>query len=145
MPYTYEYPRPCVTVDCVIFRDAAEGKQILLIRRKFDPYKDRWAFPGGFVDMDETLEKAAARELKEETGLEGISLKQLHAFSSIHRDPRARTIGIAFYGILENSEMKAMGGDDAAEAAWFKLDQIPQLAFDHSEILKKALEIISLP
>jgi 8-oxo-dGTP diphosphatase len=142
MSYTYEYPRPCVTVDCVIFR-MKENRQVLLIRRKFDPFKDKWAFPGGFVDMDETLEHAAARELKEETGLEGIDLEQLHAFSSIHRDPRARTIGIAFYGFLEDNDKEAIGGDDAAEAHWFDINDIPPLAFDHAEILRKALEKIS--
>ena len=143
MPYTYEYPRPCVTVDCVIFRDSGLKKQVLLIRRKNDPFKDRWAFPGGFVDMDETLEHAAARELEEETGLTGIHLQQLHAFSAIHRDPRARTIGIAFFGFLQDESIKAAGGDDAAEAAWFDLDKIPPLAFDHDDILQKALERLS--
>ena len=141
MPFTYDYPRPCVTVDCVIFK-MGEPYEVLLIRRKFAPYKDLWAFPGGFINMDETLEQAAARELEEETGLTGIELTQFHAFSAIDRDPRARTIGIAFYGFADKEKWEVKGTDDAAEAKWFPLDQIPQLAFDHDEILRKSLEKI---
>jgi 8-oxo-dGTP diphosphatase len=140
MPFTYEYPRPCVTVDCVIFRDHDFQREILLIRRMHEPYQDRWAFPGGFMGMDETLEEAAARELKEETGLSGVELSQFHAFSSLHRDPRARTVGIAFLGFAEPGNWQVNGGDDAAEARWFPLKQLPLLAFDHDEILLKALE-----
>jgi len=134
--YTYDYPRPTVTVDIIVFRK--NMAEILLIKRLNPPFEGRWALPGGFMDMDETLEEAAVRELEEETGLSGISLQQLHAFSALDRDPRHRTVSVAFYGILEGDQTDAVAGSDAKEAAWFNLNHLPPLAFDHGEILEIA-------
>jgi 8-oxo-dGTP diphosphatase len=136
--YTYDYPRPTVTVDIIVFRK--NMTEILLIKRLNPPFEGKWALPGGFMDMDETLEEAAVRELEEETGLTGISLQQLHAFSTLDRDPRHRTVSVAFYGILEGDQTEAVAGSDAKEAAWFNLNQLPPLAFDHGEILEIAMK-----
>lgn len=114
--------------------------EVLLIRRKNPPFEGKWAFPGGFVDMDETLEESALRELREETGLQNIDLRQLEAFSDPDRDPRARVITVAFYGFSESDMDKVTGGDDADRAEWFRIDDIPPLAFDHALILEKALQ-----
>ena len=135
MSYTYKYPRPAVTVDMAIMRKAGENTELLLIRRKFDPFAGRWALPGGFVDMDETVEQAAARELYEETNLRNIPLEQFHVFSKVDREPRGRTISVVFTGFLtEEQEVRAK--DDAGEAEWFPLDNLPPLAFDHDEIVE---------
>lgn len=142
MPYTYDYPRPAVTVDIVVFR--SNLTEVLLIRRMNPPFENTWAIPGGFVDMDETLEQAAARELEEETGITGVLLRQFHAFSEPLRDPRHRTISIAFHGFLEDYQGVAKAGSDAKEVKWFKTNNLPPLAFDHDQILKKALEIIKV-
>lgn len=140
MPFTYEYPRPAVTVDAAVFRETDPGWQILLIRRGKDPFKGMWALPGGFLDMEETLEEAVARELEEETGLSGIILEQLHTFSAIHRDPRHRTISTVFIGTVDTVNSVARVGDDADAAHWFGLNELPPLAFDHAEIVAKAKE-----
>lgn len=145
MSFTYEYPRPAVTVDAVIFRESNSGWMILLIKRGNDPYKDMWALPGGFIDMNETLEEAIARELFEETGLENMKLEQLHTFSTVNRDPRHRTISTVFWGIIQSSEISLNAGDDASEAAWFAIDKLPDLAFDHSEVIQIALRKINQP
>ncbi|NOX46299.1 MAG: NUDIX hydrolase [Chlorobi bacterium] len=139
MSYTYKYPRPAVTTDAVVFLENDNGFEILLIQRKNEPFQGMWALPGGFVDMDETLEEGVVRELEEETGLKGIKLQQLHTFSTVDRDPRGRTIGTAYWGFTtkENSEVK--GGDDANEAKWFPINKLPKLAFDHQEIVEMAL------
>ncbi|RLD61984.1 MAG: NUDIX hydrolase [Bacteroidetes bacterium] len=139
MSYTYEYPRPAVTTDAIVFMENVNGLEVLLIQRKNSPYKEMWALPGGFLEMDETLERCAGRELEEETGLSGIKLKQLHAFSTIDRDPRGRTIGVAFWGFTTKENSMAKGGDDASEAKWFPINKLPALAFDHSEILEMAI------
>lgn len=139
--YCYDYPRPCVTTDTLIFRKINNIWHILLIERGNEPFKGCWALPGGFVEMDEDLDTAAARELQEETHLEGIELHQLYAFGEPNRDPRHRTITIAYWGI-DNSEMAAKAGDDAAHLQWFALEALPSLAFDHDKIIAKALEII---
>ena len=132
--YCYKYPHPAVTTDCVIFGFDGERLQVLLIERGIEPYKGRWAFPGGFLKMDETAEEGAKRELKEETGLENAYIQQLHTFSNPNRDPRERVITIAYYALVKIQEVK--GGDDAAAAKWFPLDEIPPLAFDHDYILR---------
>ena len=140
MSYCYDYPRPSVSVDMAIFRKKSGGPEILLIRRKYPPYKDMWALPGGFVEIDETLEQAAIRELQEETGLTGIKLQQFRAFSEVNRDPRTRVITVVFYGkvAMENSEVS--WGDDAEQAEWFPIKDLPSLGFDHHEIISLLLQ-----
>ena len=129
-----------MTADCVVFSREETGLSVLLIERVNEPFKGCWAFPGGFMDMDEDAEACAIRELKEETGLEIMSMKQVGAFTEVNRDPRGRTVSIAFYAVIEKSEVK--GSDDAAQAKWFPIDSIPPLAFDHEEILRMALKEI---
>lgn len=139
--YEYEYPHPAVATDCVVFGFDGHKLKVLLIQRGLDPYKGMWAFPGGFMRMDETAEECASRELKEETGLILTSnIRQLGAFSGVHRDPRERIVSIAFYALARQSEVK--GGDDAANAKWWAIDDIPQLAFDHDFILRQAMSRI---
>ena len=138
MSYTYNYPRPCVTTDCLIFRKIDSEWHILLIERGNEPFKGCWALPGGFLEMEEDLPTCAARELQEETGLKGIDLHQLFAFGDPYRDPRHRTISIAYWGVDEMNQ-EAVGADDAAKARWFALDKLPSLAFDHDMIIQKAL------
>lgn len=139
MNYSYEYPRPAVTTDAVVFLNSDDEIHVLLIQRKYGPFKGMWAFPGGFVEMNETLEQGVVRELQEETGLTDIDLKQLHAFSTVDRDPRGRTIGVAFWGFTTHENSMVKGADDASEAKWFHINSIPPLAFDHQEILEMAL------
>ena len=129
-----------VTVDAVVFL-LSEGKaKVLLIKRKKEPFKGKWAFPGGFVEMDEELEEAVARELAEETGLCGVKLEQMRTFGRCGRDPRGRQISIAFMGMVEAEQPNIKAGDDAAEVRWFDVDQLPELAFDHNEMAKTAIE-----
>ena len=137
MEYTYNYPRPAVTADCVVMT-VGENPQILLIERGCDPYKGCWAFPGGFLNMDETTEECAIRELKEETGLEITKVHQIGAYSAVDRDPRGRTITVAYLALMEHAE-EVKGQDDAAKAQWFPLNELPKLAFDHEKILNDAL------
>ena len=136
--YTYKYPHPAVTTDCVVFGLDGPQLSILLIERGGEPYKGCWAFPGGLMDIDETAEQGAVRELYEETGLTLKYLKQFGTFTAVNRDPRERVITIAYYTLTHKSDVK--GSDDAAKAQWFPLDKIPPLAFDHDEILHKAIE-----
>lgn len=143
MSFTYEYPRPAVTVDAAIFRESAGKWEILLIKRGNEPFLGMWALPGGFVEMEETLEEAIDRELKEETGLERISLQQLHTFSKIDRDPRHRTISTVFIGITKPDISMAQAGDDASDAEWFDIRDLPALAFDHEDVLKLAVPKLS--
>jgi len=136
MSFAYKYPRPALTVDAIVFNDNSE---ILLIQRSSEPFKDMWAFPGGFVNEDETVETAAYRELEEETGIKDVILKQFYTYSEPHRDPRHRTVTIAFVGkVLSTTKPKA--GDDAKNALWFKLNNLPSLAFDHAQILEQVLQ-----
>ena len=139
MSYTYKYPRPALTVDCIIFQKTKNSFEVLLIERKNPPFKDKWAFPGGFVDMDEELHIAAARELEEETNLSGIELKQLITVGTIGRDPRGRTVSVIYWGLAEADENKVFAGDDASRAKWFPINEIPNLAFDHDDIFKIAV------
>ena len=138
--YTYNYPRPAVTTDCVVFGFDGRDLKVLLIERGLEPYKGCWAFPGGFLNMDETAEQGALRELKEETGLDLRYIKQVGAFSDVDRDPRDRVITIAFYALAKKSAVQ--GGDDAAKAQWFSLNDVPRLAFDHDYILRKTMQKI---
>ena len=139
MEYTYKYPRPAVTADCVVMTKEA-NPHVLLIERGFDPFKGRWAFPGGFMNMDETAEQCAIRELEEETGLKISSIHQIGAYSKVDRDPRGRTITVAYLATIE-APAKVRGQDDAAKAEWFPIDALPPLAFDHDDIMKDALAL----
>lgn len=139
--YSYDYPRPMVTADIVVLRQAGGRWEILLIERGRDPFRGRWALPGGFMEIDEDLETAAARELHEETGLHGCELRQLGAFGRVGRDPRGRTVSVVY--ITHIDEMQAAqvrAGDDAAKAQWFDIRALPDMAFDHGEIVAAALE-----
>lgn len=135
--YTYDYPRPAVTTDCVIFGYDGKELKVLLIERGIEPFKGCWAFPGGFLNMDEDALAGARRELKEETGLEDAFIEQFHTFSEPGRDPRGRVITIAHYALVKIQEVE--GGDDAAQARWFSIGEVPPLAFDHDRILRMAM------
>jgi 8-oxo-dGTP diphosphatase len=132
--YSYDYPMPSVTVDVVV---ATREKQprVLLIRRKHDPFAGRWAIPGGFIEMDETLEESARRELREETGLKVGKLEQVGTYGDPGRDPRGRTISVVYLGRVKEAPGQLAAADDAAELAWHRLDRLPALAFDHGDIL----------
>jgi len=140
MSYCYEYPRPAVTADIILLQHTADQTFVLLIERKHPPFAGMWALPGGFVNMDETLEEAAMRELQEETGISGIELNQFYTFSTVNRDPRHRTITTAFIGNANNKTIEPVAGDDAAKAQWFALLELPPLAFDHSEVLEMLIK-----
>ena len=135
--YTYKYPHPSVTADCVIFGFDGVSIKMLLIQRGIEPFKEKWAFPGGFMKIDETAEECAKRELEEETGLKNAAVEQFYTFSDVNRDPRERVITVAHYALVRLSEVK--GGDDAASARWFAMDEVPSLAFDHDRILRMAV------
>ena len=137
-PYQYKYEHMAVTTDCAIFTYEDWKLKVLLVRRGGEPYKGQWAFPGGFLKMDETAEQGARRELREETGLVPSAIGQLGVFSDVDRDPRERVITIAWYALVKPSEV--VGGDDADEAAWFPVDALPPLAFDHRKIFEAAME-----
>lgn len=140
MPYTYEFPRPSLTVDCVVFGlDEQDLLKVMLIQRNIPPFKGEWALPGGFVRVEESLEAAALRELREETGIENVFLEQLYTFGSINRDPRERVVTVAYYALVNLSEHRIKATTDASDAAWFPLVEVPRLAFDHDKILATAL------
>ena len=140
--FCYRYPRPAVTTDCVIFGQGEGDLKVLLVKRGNEPFKGMWAFPGGFLNPDETAEEGALRELSEETGITDVKVEQLFTFSDPKRDPRDRVISIAYMAVVKLQYVK--GGDDASEAKWFPLKEIPSLAFDHELILNKALERLKL-
>jgi 8-oxo-dGTP diphosphatase len=143
MNYTYEYPRPSLTVDCVVFGlDESNELRVLLIQRALDPYAGYWALPGGFVKIDEGLEDAARRELFEETGVKDVFVEQLFTFGNMQRDPRGRVVSVAYYALVNLKDHPVKASTDAKNADWFKLGEIPELAFDHKEILAKAIERI---
>ena len=137
-PYQYKYEHPAVTTDCVIFTYEDRKLKVLLVKRGGEPYKGEWALPGGFLRGDETAREGAVRELREETALVASAVGELGVFSKPDRDPRERVITIAFYALVKPS--KVVGGDDADEAAWFSIDNLPRLAFDHADIINAALE-----
>lgn len=138
--YHYEYPHPAVTMDSLVFSFDGKKLRVLLIERGNEPYKGKWAFPGGFLNMDESCEAGALRELEEETGLTGVSLRQFHTFSQPGRDPRERIVTVSYYALT--GVLKAKAGDDAAKAQWFGLDEVPPMAFDHNEMLQVALKCL---
>lgn len=138
MSYTYEFPRPSVTTDILVFSIREGLLQILLIERNLDPFKGAWAIPGGFVQMDEDIAICAQRELEEETGITGIPLRQLGTYGAPERDPRGRVITVAFVALVPSDDLVAKGGSDADDARWFPIDALPPLAFDHAQILADA-------
>ena len=137
MEYTYKYPRPAVTADCVVMTNEPLPK-VLLIQRGADPFKGEWAFPGGFLNMDESADQCAIRELEEETGLKVSAVYQIGTYSKVDRDPRGRTITVAYIAIID-SPLEVQGRDDAANAEWFPISNLPELAFDHEEIMSDAV------
>lgn len=137
--YSYEYPHPAVTVDCAVFGLDEGDLKILLIQRDLEPFAGSWALPGGFVKMDESLDEAARRELEEETGVRRIYIEQFGAFGGPGRDPRERVITVAYYAIVNLFEHHVKADTDARSAAWFPVDELPSLAFDHRAIFEAAL------
>lgn len=141
--YTYHYPRPAVSVDIILLQKQPEDVQILLIERANKPFQGLFALPGGFVGIDEPLKTAALRELKEETGLEGIPLQQIYAFGAPDRDPRGRVISIAYGTLIEhNQSLQPRPASDASSLGWFDLNDLPLLAFDHAEIIRKGTAVL---
>jgi 8-oxo-dGTP diphosphatase len=139
MPYAYLYPRPALTVDCAVFGLDDSELKALLIERALEPFKGKWALPGGFVRVDETLDDAARRELEEEAGLKGVFLEQLYTFGEVKRDPRERVVSVAYYALVKLAAHHTKAATDAADARWFPVSKAPKLAFDHDKILAMAL------
>ncbi|AKQ70433.1 putative Nudix-like regulator [Myxococcus hansupus] len=140
MSYTYEYPRPALTVDCVVFGLDDDDLKVLLIRRGVEPFAGRWALPGGFVRMEESLDDAARRELEEESGVRPGHLEQLYTFGTPGRDPRGRVVTVAYFALVKLSDHVPHASTDAREAAWFSVWDTPKLAFDHADVLGTALQ-----
>ena len=139
MSYTYKYPRPAVTADCVVITHEAEPR-VPLIKRGGEPFKDCWAIPGGFMEMNETTEQCAVRELKEETNIVISDLHQIGVYSKVDRDPRGRTVSVAYLAITDKAQ-DAIGQDDAAEVKWWPLTALPKMAFDHDDIMRDAVRL----
>ncbi|MBN2610029.1 MAG: NUDIX hydrolase [Bacteroidales bacterium] len=137
--YCYEYPRPAVTTDCIIFGFDEGELKVLLIKRGIEPFIGKWAFPGGFLQMDENSDQCALRELYEETGVKNVFIEQLYTFSDVDRDPRGRVITISYYALIKLSDYRLKAGDDASNAEWFPISKVPPLAFDHDRILRIAI------
>jgi 8-oxo-dGTP diphosphatase len=142
MGYTYNYPHFALTVDAVMFSKSDAGLHVLLIRRAHEPFMDCWSFPGGYVNIDEVIDDAVHRELKEETNISNVSLKRFDIFDALDRDPRERTVSVVYYGFMNGSMESIKAEDDAKEAQWFPVHHLPELAFDHAMILKKILEVV---
>lgn len=149
MSFTYKHPHPAVSVDCVVFGYDARPEsnsgddnalRVLLIKRKKAPFKGEWALPGGFIHLDETLDAAAARELREETGISNAYIEQLYTFGEVERDPRERVISVAYFALVNLERHKLIAGTDASKARWFGLTSLPELAFDHLHILTVAVQ-----
>src|SRR5437667_1201848 len=138
--FSYKYPRAALTVDCVVFGFDEGELKVLLIERGLEPFKGRWALPGGFVRVEETLDEAARRELQEEAGLSKVFLEQLYTFGAIDRDPRERVVSVAYYALVKLSDHRVKAATDAASAAWYPVSHTPTLAFDHVDILATALK-----
>ena len=137
--YSYKYPRASLTVDAIVIKK--KSFELLLIQRKHEPFVGKWALPGGFVDMDELLADGCIRELKEETGLVLNEMKQFKTYDAINRDPRGRTISVVYYGFSEEN-VKIQAADDAMQAKWFSIQKLPDLAFDHAQIISDFIESI---
>jgi 8-oxo-dGTP diphosphatase len=139
MPHTYQYPRAALTVDCVVFGFDEGELKVLLIERGLEPFKGKWALPGGFVRVNETLDDAARRELEEEAGLRYVFLEQLFTFGALDRDPRERVVSVAYYALVKLAAHETKAATDAADARWFPVSKVPKLAFDHAGILATGL------
>ncbi len=140
MPHSYEYPRAALTVDCVVFGFDGASLKLLLIKRGLGPFKAKWALPGGFVRVNETLDDAARRELAEEAGLEKVYLEQLYTFGELKRDPRERVVTVAYFALVRPADHALVATTDADAAEWFPLADLPALAFDHAAIIAVARE-----
>ncbi|WP_259634821.1 NUDIX hydrolase [Stieleria sedimenti] len=140
MKSTYRFPRPALTVDCVVFGLDEPDLKVLLIQRDLEPYRGKWALPGGFVHLEESLEDAARRELREETGLEKVFLEQLYTYGDLDRDPRERVVTVAYYALVRLSDHRVVAATDARDAAWFGVHDVPRLAFDHDRIFDTAYQ-----
>jgi 8-oxo-dGTP diphosphatase len=140
MPFTYPYARPALTVDCVVFGLDETDLKVLLIRRDLEPFRGRWALPGGFVHVDETLDDAARRELSEEAGVRAVFLEQLYSFGALDRDPRERVVSVAYYALTRLGGHELRADTDASDVGWFSVEEVPALAFDHQQILEVALD-----
>ena len=138
MPFTYEYARPALAVDCVVFGLDENDLKVLLIQRSLQPFQHTWALPGGFVHIDETLDEAARRELEEEAGVTDVYLEQLYTFGALDRDPRERVVTVAYYALAKLSDHRIRANTDAMGVGWFGLDDLPKLAFDHTEVIMRA-------
>jgi len=141
--YWYDYPHPAVATDIVVFAIREERLHVLLIRRGAAPFRDQWALPGGFVGIGEALDDCARRELAEETGLTGVELEQLHAFGAPGRDPRERVISVAYFALVPADNIVARAGTDAAAVEWHAVDALPELAFDHADIIAMAHDCVA--
>src|SRR2546421_4742124 len=139
MPYTYQYPRAALTVDCVVFGYDESELKVLLIERGLQPFKGHWALPGGFVRVEERLDDAARRELVEETGLKNVFLEQLYTLGAVDRDPRERVVSVAYYALVKLADFNTKAATDAVDARWFPISKVPRLAFDHADILATGL------
>lgn len=138
--YQYEHPRPSLTADCVIFGFDGGELKLLLIEREKEPFKNRWALPGGFVFMDETTEECAKRILLEKTGIKNVFIEQLYTFSDVNRDPRERIISVSYFALVNKHQYELIAGRDTVKAEWFELSKLPKLAFDHTKIVKTAIQ-----
>ena len=136
--FSYAHPHPAVTTDVVVLTLRDQELKLLLIKRGGDPYKGKWALPGGFVQMDEDLDTSARRELAEETGLSGVYLEQLYTFGTVNRDPRERVITVAYYALIPSDKLQLRAATDAEAVGWFGINELPRLAFDHREIVRMA-------
>ncbi|MEW8411595.1 MAG: NUDIX domain-containing protein [Candidatus Thiodiazotropha sp.] len=136
--HCYDYPHPAVTTDVVLFAIRQQTLSVLLIQRANDPFQGMWALPGGFLEIDEDLKSCAKRELMEETGIEAVYLEQLYTFGNPQRDPRERIISVTYFALSQSDSLSPKASSDAAQAAWFPIDELPALAFDHSEIIQLA-------
>lgn len=142
MPFTYNYARPALGTDILLFHKEKQAIEVLLIQRKHEPFAQCWAFPGGFVEENESCEQAALRELQEETGIPQLPITQLYTFSRPDRDPRGWIVTVAFWAWVDKTALRPFAGDDAQHLAWFNLEELPKLAFDHQEIMDKALALL---
>lgn len=136
----HQFDKPSVTVDVVIFTIKDQDLQVLLVKRNIEPFKNKWALPGGFVRIDESLEAAAKRELEEETGVKNIYLEQLYTFGEPKRDPRGRVITVSYLALINSREIELKASTDVSDAQWVSVSNTPALAFDHKRILEYALK-----